>query len=192
MFGSVRVASFYNLAKKPLFPFQKEPLIFQTPLNELFVGLPPVGICLQKYSFAFLLVRIFRDSVKHFQGNGTNLLSKKITNEFALSKQTNQNYDWTFSGCTQSPIQVYLIFCDEWIFPGAHFMHFVDCRLPEPTFLGLITPFNNSFAFSSITNINMEPIYFLFLFIKDNCFDFALHIFFWYRILQKVDIVIFI
>ena len=156
-----------------MFPFQKEPLIFQTPLNELFVGLPPVGICLQKYSFVFLLVGIFRDSGEYFQGNGANLLSKKITNKFALSKQTNPNYDWAFSGCTQSPIQVYLIFSDEWIFPGAHFMHFVDCRLAEPTFLGLITPFNISSAFSSITNINMELIYFLF--IKGKCFNLVLH-----------------
>ena len=90
-FGSVRVASFYISTKKPLFPFQKEPLIFQTPLNELFVGLPPVGICLQKYSFVFLLVGIFTDSGEYFQGNGANLLSKKITNKFALSKQA--NYD---------------------------------------------------------------------------------------------------
>ena len=104
------------------------------------------------YSLVFLPAGIFIGSIEYFQRNDKNLLSKTITNIFhqklfeviylsCPNKQIKMS-DWTFSA---RRVQFKLShFGDQWIFSGAHFMHFVDCRLPEPAFLGLITPFNIS------------------------------------------------
>ena len=144
--------------QKPIVPVSKGAINFPDPIKQAF-SWPYTGRNLSSE----IRLRLFTgwnfhsDSVKYFQGNGANLLNKKMTNIFSLSKKTNQNYDWTFFRCAESNSSLsHFSFLN-----GVSPVHFVDCRLPEPPFLGLITPFNIFVALSSITNINMELINFL-------------------------------
>ena len=64
---------------------------FPDPIKQAF-SWPTTGRNLSsEIQLCFLLTRIFIDFIKYFQRNHTNLLSKKITNRFTSSKQTNQD-----------------------------------------------------------------------------------------------------